>query len=496
MSLRFSLTVMATAIASAAGCSDPSLPPVGGGGSGGAPAEGGSSMDDGGANAAGGGAGLGGGDGGSGGAITADLALTIVSPASPWSFERARLDIVADVVAPDGSLVMLERGDDILEQAAVDDLTSADRGTRRVKLQVPFLRGPFSCDVVLRAPDNREERISIDLHGGRQVASSLDRHAALFDGQLHAVGGGDPSVSTLAPTVLLTSIHARGDTFVAIDEMGDVLALDMDISSAEPWLVGEDIIAASLGGAHALLLRSDGTVVATGSNVVGQLGTGDAAAVDGFVDVEALDGIVAIAASNATSYAVRDDGVLFAWGGNEDGELGLGNEDAAAHPTPGAVPTPKPIVGVAAGRGHVLALANDGALYAWGLGTSGQLGDGSSGILASKSQPVAISTENAIVDVFANTNTSFAADGSGLLWVWGQNGLAQLGIGDTGQRTEPTQSLVGTVIGAAAGPVGGASLDSMGRFYVWGSNASGQLGLLPPPEGPERSSVPVEVVLP
>ena len=85
---------------------------------------------------------------------------------------------------------------------------------------------------------------------------------------------------------------------------------------------------------------------------------------------------------------------------------------------------------------------------------------------------------------------------SGALLGWGQNSLAQLGVGDTNPRTEPTACLVGAVRAVGPGAVGGLALNDAAILQAWGSNASGQLGLAPPPDGPERSSTPVEVPWP
>ncbi|HVK69526.1 MAG TPA: hypothetical protein VM694_33945, partial [Polyangium sp.] len=201
-------------------------------------------------------------------------------------------------------------------------------------------------------------------------------------------------------------------------------------------------------------------------------------------------------ASDDASFAVDTNGLVHAWGSNDEGQLGLGDEDTSPHADPLIVPNLVDIVDVAAGRDHVLALTAAGGLYAWGLGSSGQLGDGSAGILASKPQPVPLVLDGHAIALSARGNTSHVVLASGEHFVWGQNSLAQLGVGDTNMRTKPTPSLVGHVRAVSAGLTGGVAVDASGGLQAWGSNTSGQLGLPLPPEGPERSSVPVVVPWP
>jgi alpha-tubulin suppressor-like RCC1 family protein len=86
--------------------------------------------------------------------------------------------------------------------------------------------------------------------------------------------------------------------------------------------------------------------------------------------VEALRGVrvASVAAAGLHSYAVADTGELWAWGLDGDGLPPLGHNKQMP------CPVPKPIaalwgvkvVAVAASESHVLALASDGDVYAWG----------------------------------------------------------------------------------------------------------------------------------
>ncbi|HIF22161.1 MAG TPA: RCC1 repeat-containing protein, partial [Gemmatimonadetes bacterium] len=67
------------------------------------------------------------------------------------------------------------------------------------------------------------------------------------------------------------------------------------------------------------------------------------------------------------------DGSLRSWGGNDSGQLGTGSTGGggAAVSTPLGLP---PVTALAAGNDHVLALTDDGQVWAWGSNDAGQLG--------------------------------------------------------------------------------------------------------------------------
>jgi alpha-tubulin suppressor-like RCC1 family protein len=149
--------------------------------------------------------------------------------------------------------------------------------------------------------------------------------------------------------------------------------------------VQQDSVAVALGGAtvkaiaagwnHALAIQSDDTVLAWGLNNFGQLGVGD---VDNrYVPVPAAGGIFvkAIACGGAHSLAIKSDNAGFAWGLNNKGQLGVGTTDFnIIIATP--IASPNPLVAIAGGAFHSLAIQAGGAPIAWGYNATGQLGDG------------------------------------------------------------------------------------------------------------------------
>ena len=122
-----------------------------------------------------------------------------------------------------------------------------------------------------------------------------------------------------------------------------------------------------------------GGVQSWGYNYYGQLGdttttskTIPYSQVVGPIGADYLRGIVAIAMSSSHSLALREDGTVWAWGLGESGQLGNGT-NTIKQLTPvqvlgtGGAGYLTGVVAIAAGGYHSLALKNDGTVWAWGL---------------------------------------------------------------------------------------------------------------------------------
>lgn len=130
---------------------------------------------------------------------------------------------------------------------------------------------------------------------------------------------------------------------------------------------------------------------------------------------------------------------------------------------------------VDAGGSHTLALKSDGSVWAWGLNTSGQLGDAT---LTNRTGPVAVSGFGAgsnVVDVFASGDTSFAIESDGSLWGWGSNDKGQLGDG-TIINTNTPKEIISSGVAAVSTTKHTVALMADGSVQTWGDNTSGQLG--------------------
>jgi alpha-tubulin suppressor-like RCC1 family protein len=136
------------------------------------------------------------------------------------------------------------------------------------------------------------------------------------------------------------------------------------------------IVAISAGGNHSLALKSDGTILAWGGDGDGQLGDNSSSTDKSTpVPVANASGIVAINAGSYHSFAVKADGTLLAWGDDISGQLGDGGTKTD-QPTPVVVSSgANIIVAASGGLSHSLALTSAGLMLAWGDDFYGQLGD-------------------------------------------------------------------------------------------------------------------------
>ncbi len=137
------------------------------------------------------------------------------------------------------------------------------------------------------------------------------------------------------------------------------------------------------GGLFSLALRSDGSVWAWGDNTFGQHGDGTTVSAYGPPPVNlpnpvsGLTDVTSIFASWEHALALRSDGTVVAWGRNIYGQIGDGTGGWwIQRNLPVSVSGLPRVIAVAAGIYHSLALDADGTVWAWGDNKYGQSGDG------------------------------------------------------------------------------------------------------------------------
>jgi alpha-tubulin suppressor-like RCC1 family protein len=115
------------------------------------------------------------------------------------------------------------------------------------------------------------------------------------------------------------------------------------------------------------------------------------------------------------------------WGYGPDGELGNGGSANASSPVAvtglsGAAQK------LGAGWYHTCAIATDGSVQCWGMGTSGQLGNGNT---ASSALPVRVLGLAGATQVTGGQSHTCALAG-GQVWCWGDETNGALGNGVSG----------------------------------------------------------------
>ena len=162
------------------------------------------------------------------------------------------------------------------------------------------------------------------------------------------------------------------------------------------------------------------------------------------------------------------------WGSFFGGQLGsFGTEKS-----PAAMTLPGPVAQVATSNSTQYALLTDGSLYAWGLGTQGQLGDGSRENSFSRPVRVRFPAGVRIASVPGDAmpyDTALAVDTQGRAWGWGEDGGGDLCLGGSRPYTTPVRLPLSGVT-ALAGASNHALYDAGGTVYACGQNLDGDLG--------------------
>lgn len=354
-----------------------------------------------------------------------------------------------------------------------------------------------------------------------------------------AVAGGNVHALALAAD---GSVHGWGGNNAG--QLGNGTLINQWSAVQTAGIAGASAIAA--GGGHSLaLLPVDGALAGTvwtwGSNGNGQMGVGLGPAALPFEKTPVrvltgpatpLTGVVAVAGGGSHSLALAADGTLLSWGNDIQGQLGAAGYSIAqtyAQPVPAF--SSSPIVALAAGNQHSLALTADGLVWTWGDNVFGELGidptkppPGSPAgtpplVKRYAPQPVLLDSSNPssaplnllvpghseVAPTVAAGNTySLAVKSDGSVWAWGTNSFGGMGIG--GGHAPGSNVLIPINVfhpvqvvdpGDASGFLGlgapGASLAtpavsidrsggalsialrSDGSARTWGGNVSGQL---------------------
>jgi alpha-tubulin suppressor-like RCC1 family protein len=145
---------------------------------------------------------------------------------------------------------------------------------------------------------------------------------------------------------------------------------------------------------------------------------------------------------------------------------------------PVALTVPGAVTQVGTSNSTQYVLLTNGTVWAWGLGTHGELGDG--GTVNSLHQPVQVHFPAGVKIAFIPTDvmpydTALAVDTQGHVWGWGLNGGGELCLGDHRMYTTPVR-LPFSHVTTLAGASNHALYDSDGTVYACGQNLEGDLG--------------------
>ena len=249
------------------------------------------------------------------------------------------------------------------------------------------------------------------------------------------------------------------------------------------------------GGAHTLAIGSNGILYSWGRNDHGQLG--DGTTTDRYKpqpvsnpDTGQSFKVVHISAGAFDSAAIDNQGRVYTWGCENNNYNSTIFSTASKTPTAAKDPSHPSqtlrAVQVSVKWSFILALDEDGNVYAWGYNTNGQLGNGqhtgeSSTTYASDPTLVKDPNDNSksfkATQISAGTWHALAIGQDGSLYAWGKVNDTEYLTPSTAPIRDPNNSskdFKATQI--SAGTWHSLAIDQDGNAWGWGWNQYGQTG--------------------
>jgi len=277
--------------------------------------------------------------------------------------------------------------------------------------------------------------------------------------------------------IVAVSANNEGDFTLALDSNGKVWGWGDDgwgqlggadgtenKNIAAPVVGLSNIVSIAAGYAHAVALKSDGTVWTWGDNTSGKLGDGSTSPRDFAAKIPTLSNVVSIAAAALFNFALDKDGKVWGWGNNGGGALGTGS--VTNQPRPFLIIAMTNVISFNGGDGHSVLILTDGTVKASGLNSDGQLGNGTN---SNSRRPVVTVGISNITTVACGSSHSMALNTSGQIFLWGWGGEYQLGTGTSVSTNLPAQlNTISNVIAIAGGFSRSLALTADGSIYEWG----------------------------
>jgi alpha-tubulin suppressor-like RCC1 family protein len=356
----------------------------------------------------------------------------------------------------------------------------------------------IATDWTLKPIFDRAKPIPFQLLGGNVVHLYRAEGGKVFmnksfDRDSFGVGDGEDHPSPIQIHIpgekRIVSVHARNRHAIALDEEGRVYTWGRNSSgelgyagdwegSPTPTLVAglkdRRIIAVQAGFAHSVALDDQGRVYTWGHNLQGELGNGTITCSFCPSQVQGLEGIkiVAIQAGIASTLALDDQGRVYQWGKVHFSSNFAHPGDNYTFPKLVSALKSQKIMSIRAGAHHVLALDENGRVYAWGDNSLGEAGNG-------KKVPKRILVPTLveglkgrkIVSIEAGECHSLALDSERRVYAWGDGVFHERGRETKEIRTEATliEDLKDKkIISIQAGAHFSLARDPSGKIYFFG----------------------------
>lgn len=235
---------------------------------------------------------------------------------------------------------------------------------------------------------------------------------------------------------------------------------------------------------HSCGVATTGKAYCWGHNGAGQLGWGQAVALDESVPVAVAGDIefAMVDGGNWFTCGVGTNGQAWCWGYGYYGQLGNGVEGYTdGVPTPQAVQGGHTFTTLSAGFEHACGLDTDGKAWCWGNNTYGQLGNGETVVVMGEPVPVEVTGGHTFKHISSGRDATCALTDDGEMYCWGDNEAGQFGDGAGAPALLVPNPVPGGVghrwKDVELGDSHVCGLTTAGEAYCWGMDEYGELGI-------------------
>ena len=225
-------------------------------------------------------------------------------------------------------------------------------------------------------------------------------------------------------------------------------------------------------GSSSYAIKGDGTLWGWGRNDFGQLG--DGSYVDRYTPVQEYSQSTnwcRVYNTGVSGVGIKSDGTLWSWGQNTYGQLGDGTTVAKCTPVQ-KVSLSTNWCALSYGGSSISAIKTDGSLWSWGYNAIGQLGDGTT---VNKSVPTREVTSSSNWNKISSVESTITAiKNDGTLWSWGYGLTGEIGDNNALNRSSPVQEITSSTTWCFIS--GTKAIKKDGSLWAWGLNSCGQLG--------------------
>ena len=167
---------------------------------------------------------------------------------------------------------------------------------------------------------------------------------------------------------------------------------------------------------------------------------------------------------------LKANGTVWAYGLNSSYELGNGTSISSDRPIQVSFPSNIKITQIAVGNTHNLALDTEGNVWVWGVNSNNALGT------KLKTIPSRLGISN-VKKIAANNDQSMILTKDGYVYVWGLNSNGELGVGTYKEVKTPTLlNYVNNILDISIGKNHTMLLTTKGKVLTSGLNSYGQTG--------------------